>query len=132
MQAVRYIEQNPVRAGLAFRPEQYRWSSASAHVAARDDRLVRVGPMLEMVGEGRWREFLGEAISREGGELFRQHERTGRPLGDDGFVRRREAAVGRVLGRKKRGPKGPWKHRHQNQVWCPRNSPEFPPEFRKR
>jgi len=25
-----------------------------------------------------------------------------------------EAAVGRVLGRKKRGPKGPWKHRPED------------------
>ena len=25
---VRYIENNPVRAGLASRPEEYRWSSA--------------------------------------------------------------------------------------------------------
>jgi putative transposase len=29
--AFRYVEQNPVRAGLAAQPEQYRWSSARAH-----------------------------------------------------------------------------------------------------
>ena len=28
---LRYIEQNPVRAGLVVQPEQYRWSSYRAH-----------------------------------------------------------------------------------------------------
>jgi hypothetical protein len=28
LQKVRYIHQNPVRAGLVARPEDYRWSSA--------------------------------------------------------------------------------------------------------
>ena len=37
----RYIELNPVRAGLAAHPAEYRWSSYQANVAARvDDFLV--------------------------------------------------------------------------------------------
>jgi putative transposase len=44
--AARYIEQNPVRAGLAARPWKYLWSSASAHVAGRDDALVKAAPLL--------------------------------------------------------------------------------------
>jgi putative transposase len=31
LQCLRYIEQNPVRAGLVSRPEDYRWSSYPAH-----------------------------------------------------------------------------------------------------
>jgi hypothetical protein len=31
-QALSYIEQNPVRAGLAIRPAEYPYSSARAHV----------------------------------------------------------------------------------------------------
>ena len=30
--AVRYVEQNPVRACITERPEDYRWSSAAAHL----------------------------------------------------------------------------------------------------
>jgi len=37
--AARYIEQNPVRAGLAGTPWEYPWSSAAAHVAGEDDAL---------------------------------------------------------------------------------------------
>ncbi len=37
----RYIDQNPVRARMVSRPEDYRWSSARTHVTgARDDRLT--------------------------------------------------------------------------------------------
>ncbi len=114
VRAARYMELNPVRAGLVSRPEQYHWSSAAAHIAGRDDGLVRVEPLVEMVGEGTWEEFLGGSVSREEAELLRRHERTGRPLGDEGFVRRLEDALGCVLRPKKRGPKGPRKPRSKN------------------
>jgi putative transposase len=37
----RYVELNPVRAGLVARAEDWPWSSAAAHLAGRDDALVR-------------------------------------------------------------------------------------------
>jgi len=114
VRAARYIELNPVRAGLAKRAAEYRWSSAAAHVAGRDDGLVRVGPLLELAGEGRWEQFLGEQVRGEEWELLRRHERTGRPLGDEGFLARLESALARALRPQKRGPKGPWKHRRSN------------------
>ena len=43
--AARYIELNPVPAGLIESPSRYRWSSAAAHVRGRDDALVRVRPL---------------------------------------------------------------------------------------
>jgi len=47
--AVRYVEMNPVAAGLVDQPEEYRWSSARAHVAGQYDQLVKVAPLIEMV-----------------------------------------------------------------------------------
>ena len=38
--AMLYVEQNPVRAGLAERAELWRWSSASAHCGGRCDTLL--------------------------------------------------------------------------------------------
>jgi putative transposase len=35
---LRYVERNPCRAGLVDRPEQYRWSSAAAHLGVEADR----------------------------------------------------------------------------------------------
>lgn len=53
LNAVRYIELNPVRAGLAKRPEAYRWSSARAPLKGRNDGLVNVEPMLAWWTTGR-------------------------------------------------------------------------------
>ena len=111
LDAARTIELDPVRARSAATPQDYRWSSASAHLAARDDGLVRVAPVLELAGGTAWLDFLAEGVSEEQAERFRRHERTGRPLGDEGFVTRLERVLGRVLRPQKRGPKGPWKHK---------------------
>src|SRR5271169_6739696 len=47
--AARYVELNPVRAGLINAPSRYGWSSAAAHVRGRDDALVRVAPLTKLV-----------------------------------------------------------------------------------
>ena len=38
--AIRYVERNPVRAGMISRAEDYRWSSAPAHCEPRDDYVL--------------------------------------------------------------------------------------------
>jgi putative transposase len=101
--AARYVELNPVRAGLTVAPSDYRWSSAQAHLKGKDDSLVRVEPLLAMAGN--WRRLLTSAVSEEDLREFRQHERTGRALGDDAFQKRLERKLGRVLRRQKPGPK---------------------------
>jgi len=40
LSCMRYIEENPVRAGLAGDPDAYRWSSFGANAWGRDDPLV--------------------------------------------------------------------------------------------
>jgi putative transposase len=101
--AARYVELNPLRAGLVKEPWSYKWSSARAHAEGRDDNLVRVGPLLELVAD--WRSFIEEDITGAEIERFRLHERTGRPLGEAAFLERMETMVGRVLKRQKPGPK---------------------------
>ena len=92
-----------MRAGLAASPEAYLWSSAAAHMAGRDDVMVRVSPLLEIVGD--WGEFLSQEVAQEDVRLLRSHERTGRPLGSEDFIDRLETASGRVLRRLKPGRK---------------------------
>jgi putative transposase len=101
--AARYVEMNPVRARLVARAKEYRWSSAGAHLAGRDDALVKVGPLLSMTGN--WRVFLGKATSVAVRSRLQRHERTGRPLGDDEFIARLKATVNRVLTPRKAGRK---------------------------
>ncbi len=106
--AARYVELNPVRARLVQSAAEWRWSSARAHLSGRDDCLVRVAPLLEIVGD--WKALLDSALPEEDLKLLRGHARTGRPLGDETFVERLERLVGRVLKPKKGGR--PRKHKN--------------------
>ncbi len=101
--ATRYVELNPLRAGFVKHPESYKWSSAAAHISGKDDTLVKVKPLLEMVRD--WKEFLSSGISEDELRRMRYHEKTGRPLGSEGFVKKLEETLGRILRRQKPGRK---------------------------
>ncbi len=101
--AVRYVELNPVAAGLCRQASEWRWSSATAHLRGRDDALVEVSPMLSIVGD--WSRYLAGSEDERIGEKIATCSRTGRPLGDDRFVESLERATGRVLARRRPGRK---------------------------
>ncbi len=50
----------------------------------KDDILVKVACMLKMVNKP-WESFLCRDAQKEKIELFRKHERTGRPMGENPF-----------------------------------------------
>lgn len=93
--AVRYIELNPVRAGLILHPEDWRWSSVHGHLAGRDDDLLTVAPMLKRVGN--WSQYLGTEVPEQDLQAIRCHSGTGRPAGDESFVECLEGLTGRTL-----------------------------------
>lgn len=47
---LRYIEQNPVRAGLVVRPEQYCWSSYGVHALGHLSDWLASHPVLDALG----------------------------------------------------------------------------------
>jgi REP-associated tyrosine transposase len=99
--AARYVELNPVRAGLVACAKDWPWSSARAHLCGRDDGLVKVAPLLAMVPD--WRAFLATALREEELRELREHSRTGRALGSSAFLDRLEAMAGRILRPQKGG-----------------------------
>lgn len=101
--AARYIELNPLRAKLAVRPEEYSWSSAGAHLRGVDDGLVKVAPLLEIVGD--WAAFLSGGLKEKEATELRKSERTGRPLGGESFMKKLEEGLGRILKPGKAGRK---------------------------
>jgi putative transposase len=107
LQGVRYIERSAVRARLAGTADAWGWSSAAAHVAGRDDVLVKVRPMCGRVLE-HWRDWESYLLGSSAEELpsrMHLHETTGRPLGSRAFVEKLQALLGRSLLPQKRGPK---------------------------
>jgi putative transposase len=99
LQAARYIELNPVAAKLCKLPQDYRWSSARAHLRGEDDELVAAGPLLKMVND--WQEFLGQNASVDISSLIERHAVSGRPAGPDSFLDQ----IGETLGRSVKAPK---------------------------
>ena len=106
--AIRYVELNTVKAKLVARAEDWRWSSAAAHVTGKADGLTDLAGTAGL--HRNWRAMLRHGL--EAGDVPAAEEaaieariRTGRPLGDEGFVERLEEASGRGLKPRKRGPK---------------------------
>jgi len=100
--AARYVELNPVRAGLVARAGDYPWSSARAHLLGRDDALTAAAPLLARVDT--WSAFLGQGTEEDVTDQLRKHESTGRPLGSDAFVDYLEGLLQRALRPLRSGP----------------------------
>lgn len=82
--AVRYVELNPVRAGLCNDPFAFRWSSARAHLLGENDGLVNVKPLLQRFPS--WTEYLNFSGSNVYLETFLKHKSVGKPLGSKEFL----------------------------------------------
>lgn len=90
--AARYIEMNPVNAGIVSEPQHYEWSSAKAHLTGTDDSLVKVSGLRNIVSN--WTEFLSSASPLDGQGDIERHISTGRPMGGDAFCRKIAGVVG--------------------------------------
>jgi len=84
MTCLRYVELNPVRAGLAARPEEYRWSSYRAHAFGAPDPLVGPHPLFDGLGstaterQAAWRGICRAPIPEERLVELREALRSGR------------------------------------------------------
>jgi putative transposase len=78
---VRYVERNPVRAGLVQKAEFYKWSSASAHCGLKTEDLLdpSVQSVLAIPDWSTW--LTGDDRSEEIGTI-RSRTRSGLPLGE--------------------------------------------------
>jgi putative transposase len=101
--AARLVCLEPVRAGLARRPEDWAWSSVRAHLKGEDDGLVAVAPLLTRAGH-----FADMLVVETGDDdvdiaALRAAEIHGRPVGAPDFIADLERRLGRVLTVRKRG-----------------------------
>ena len=94
--AVRYVENNPVRAGMVPSAERYDWSSAQAHVHRKDSPWLDPGCPLEAYVPD-WRTYLAGNGDQARVENLRRQTREGRPAGGEAFVRSLEERFGRSL-----------------------------------
>ncbi|WP_208599519.1 transposase [Desulfospira joergensenii] len=90
--ALRYIEQNPVKAKIVKYPWQYKWSSASFHCGETShDPLVRENRLFSEITD--WKAFLSSTDQNE--PILEERIRTGRPFGPGNFYSIIEKFTGR-------------------------------------
>ena len=98
--AVRYVENNPVRAKIVKYAWDYKWSSAAYHMGmAEIDILVTDTDILKDIDN--WRMFL--LGTEKDLDVLREKTRTGRPYGDSGFLAMAERITKRFLHPRKAG-----------------------------
>ncbi len=105
----RYVERNPVDAGLVATPREWPWSSARAHLDGNDandgansgNGIVSVAPLLARMPD--WGGFLAAGVSEAERQELRTHGNTGRPLGAADWVEALERRTGRPLRPRKPG-----------------------------
>jgi putative transposase len=115
----RYIELNPVRAGMVAHPREYPWSSWRAHALGAADSLVRDHPLYRALGRTaadrrkEYRALFRAALDQGFVEALRAATNGGWALGDARFKRE----IAKVTGRRVAPlPKGrPPKKKHDRR-----------------
>ena len=104
--ALRYIELNPVRAGMVSSAENYQWSSAQSRVLVRKDPLItndeRWVKRIENVTSD-WSSWLKKGLRDEDIELIRRKTQQGLPCGAEAFIKSLESKYNIRLSHRKAG-----------------------------
>lgn len=105
----RYIELNPLRAGIAVDAGAYPWSSCAHHLGRRRDALVTEHPMYWALGntpferEAAYCELLEQGLSDAEVAALTASALKGWPLGSAGFLQGLAAQVDRPTAPRSRG-----------------------------
>lgn len=87
----RYIEMNPVRAGLVAAPGSYLWSSYHHHVGERQDALISDHPLYWALGntpfarEAAYRQLIEQALPKDDVAILTNSTLKGWAVGSDEF-----------------------------------------------
>lgn len=106
---LRYVEANPLRAGLVTNPAAYRWSSYLHHVGRRSDPLLSELPGWSDLGatpQARaraWRSKVVAALPADDLTAIRASLLKGRPFGELEWAAEQAAALGLNLADRPRG-----------------------------
>jgi putative transposase len=97
----RYIEMNPLRAGLAAEPGAYAWSSHRHYSSGACDKLITEHPVFVGLGSSHaerraaFCSLFEEQLDAPTLKRIRDAVNTGSALGSEGFLARIEALLGR-------------------------------------
>lgn len=101
LSALRYVEQNPVKANMVTYPWDYKYSSAKYRVSLiQEDKLLSNYDDIDNIRN--YKEFLQENIETK---FIEEKTRTGKPCGDEEFYEKIKFTTGIDYNNKKPGPR---------------------------
>jgi len=109
LKCYRYIELNPVTAGMVNQPQDYLWSSYHHNALGNTNSLISPHACYRALGQSkcirlpRYRALFKEALSAVDYDAIRRAAQRSMPLGSDKFLAQIETNLGRPLGYPKRG-----------------------------
>lgn len=115
LEVYRYIELNPVRAGMVADAGDYRWSSYQVNAWGQASELCTPHPTYLALGadeherQTQYRALLNRYVDDEELEAIRASTHKGLALGDDDFKEAIEVRTGRRVVAKKRGRPAGWR-----------------------
>lgn len=101
----RYIEMNPVRAGMVREPGHYFWSSYRHHANERCDSLIEDHDLFLMLGKtpeqraSRYKKLFEDQLDERSLKRIRESVNGGRVLGTEKFSRQIRAALRKKTGK---------------------------------
>jgi len=108
LRAIRYVERNPLRAGMVDKPWEYIWASTREHVGLERQPIIKTVDFHKILSvlEGRnWKKYI-ENDDEEMTENFRKNISKCSAIGTEGFIADLEQKTGYCLKNKKMGR--PW------------------------
>jgi putative transposase len=100
LSTLRYVERNPVRAGIVDRPEDYPWSSHGVWAGLTSTAWLSPTPEYWALGntpyerQERWRALCADEATQDELAQLRRHVHSGWPLGSEAFLRDLEERFG--------------------------------------
>jgi len=104
--AIRYVENNPIRAKIVKEAGKYEWSSAKDHLQLREKPLIKL-KVYKGIKKDEWKEYLKEDDPNMNAEIRLKTSR-GLVVGAEKFIKNLEGKLNRSLeclkwGRPKKG-----------------------------
>jgi len=105
----RYIELNPVRAGMVSSPGEYRWSSYNENAGRRAPSVVEPHDSFLAIASASderascYRAIVNDQLPDKTISAIRRATSSGMPIGDETFRKAIEQRSGTVIGRRQRG-----------------------------
>ncbi len=98
MAAIRYVENNPVRAGIVKKAWKWKWSSAAAHIG-KTNPMIHLEDLTNLVDVSTrsWKQYLNSNENEEDINDIRKHTLLGFPLGTASSGTKPDKKVGRLI-----------------------------------